>query len=42
MELAHAEELLDEARRSVERAERERINAERAVASARAKLDRLD
>ena len=36
MELAHAEERLEEARRSVERAERERINAERAVASARA------
>ena len=41
-ELARAEERLDVARRSVERAERERINAERAVASARAKLDRLD
>lgn len=41
-ELAHAEERLEEAGRSVERAERERINAERAVASARAKLDRLD
>ena len=35
-ELARAEERLEEARRSVERAERERINAERAVASARA------
>ena len=40
-ELARAEQLLDEAERSVQKAEREQAKAERAVASIRARLERL-